>query len=141
MEKRRIVVPFVVVDGKVIEGKVKVVCNVSKGRGVDKVELFKELEHTFDYAGVTLADLVDKAATSDVISLQSVWRDMSPVALKEEHKGVTDMADFYNRTVTRAPADPTKALLKAMDTGKVTMTDEELQAYIAQLTAIANKGK
>ena len=132
---REIIKEFVVENGVVVQGMVKITCNIAKGTGKDKVGLYKGLEQSLDYTGVTIGQLVDSASKSDVIELQAVWRELSTSSLEKEHQQVTSIKEMYNSIRVREPSDPFKAALKAIDAGK--MTDTDLQAFIAALTVKA----
>jgi len=133
MAKREIVTPFEVVEGIITEGKVKVLVTVSQGKGADKVEFCKDLEHYFDYTGASLVDLVDSAAANDVVSMQNqVWRGLGG-AVKDEAGQITKMAEFYGRERVRIAPDPVKQVLNKE------MGEAELADLIAQLQAKAAK--
>ena len=120
-----------VVSYEVVEGLVELKLSLGKGTGTDKVVYIKDMIHTLDYKGCDLNDLLDSAANADTISLQnSVWRGLGS-AVKDENGKTTNMKDYYNRTIVRAPRDP----MKAIDS----MDDAALAALIAKATARLNK--
>jgi hypothetical protein len=131
MARREITREFEIENGIITAGSVSVTVTISQGKGPDKVTFIKDMEHTLDYKGVALTDLVDSAASADVVALQNgVWRALGS-AVKSEDGGLTSMAEFYNREKTRAPADPAKAVLKAVGNGSMTL--EELKALTAMI--------
>ena len=130
MAKRTIVESFKVNDeGIITAGKISVLVSTGKGTGTDKVTFVKDMPHTLDYVGCSLADLADSASGADVVSLQnSVWRDLEYQITAERGK-TTAMKDWYGRTIQRGPVDPMKAIMK--------LTGKALVEAIAQLQAKA----
>jgi hypothetical protein len=132
MAKREISEMFVIENGVVIEGEVKVLVTVSQGKGVDRVEFCKDMPHFLDYAGVKIEDLIDSAAANDVVSLQNqVWRGLG-AGVKQDEGKATKMAEFYARERTRTAPDPVAAVLKKE------MTAADLADLIAKLQAKQN---
>ena len=135
-EKRTVVSLPDINDGVLVGGQVNVTCDISRGRGADKVSIFEGFSHTLDLDGLTMKELIHLATATVVIKLQGQWRDLGDKCATDDGK-VTNVHEYINRPVNRTLRPAEDVLLDKVDKGEI--SPEKLAELIAKLQEKAKK--
>lgn len=135
MSAKRELVGDVIVDGDVIKSATmdttSQVSVGSKAKG-NLVIYAEELEHTLDWSGTTMAELLHLASATVIIKLQSNWRKVGH-ACNSEQGETTNVHEFINRPINRTMRPAQDVVLDKVASGEI--KGKELDDLIAALQA------